>query len=98
MGKVIASTTMTVDGPADVGEWYVSKGDHDLAAREQFQHREAMLLEQDLVDELSFWVHPAVWGAGTRPYKGAQLRMRRLDSRWYDSGVALLRNETVANG
>lgn len=51
------------------------------------------LLAHGLVDELRFWLHPAVWGAGARPYGGATVRMRLLDATTYDSGVALLRYE-----
>jgi len=53
------------------------------------------LLAHGLVDEIRFWLHPAVWGEGTRPYQGEQLRMRLLDSTSYDSGVVLLRYEPV---
>ena len=53
------------------------------------------LLENGLVDELRFWLHPAVWGEGTRPYEGATVRLRFLDSTSYDSGVTLLRYEPV---
>jgi dihydrofolate reductase len=50
------------------------------------------LLATALVDELRFWVHPAVWGSGQRPFQGeAQNRMRLLGSEAFDSGVTLLR-------
>jgi dihydrofolate reductase len=50
------------------------------------------LLTAAVVDELRFWVHPAVWGAGERPFQGeAQIRMRLLGSEAFDSGVTLLR-------
>jgi dihydrofolate reductase len=46
-----------------------------------------------LIDELRFWVHPAVWGPGERPFEGdEQLRLELLDSRTFDSGVTLLRD------
>jgi dihydrofolate reductase len=53
------------------------------------------LIAGGLVDELRFWVHPVVWGEGTRPYQGETVRMRLLDSTSYDSGVTLLRYEPV---
>jgi dihydrofolate reductase len=53
------------------------------------------LLAQGLVDELRFWVHPAVWGSGERPFQGETVRMRLLDSRTFDSGVVLLRYQTA---
>jgi dihydrofolate reductase len=50
------------------------------------------LLAATLVDELRFWVHPAVWGSGVRPLQGeAQNRLRLLGSEAFDSGVTLLR-------
>jgi dihydrofolate reductase len=50
------------------------------------------LLAARLVDELRFWVHPAVWGAGERPMQSeAQNRLRLLGSEAFDSGVTLLR-------
>src|SRR5919106_5549416 len=35
---------MTVDGLVDVGEWYVSEGEHDRAAREQFDGAAGMVM------------------------------------------------------
>jgi dihydrofolate reductase len=50
------------------------------------------LLAAAVVDELRFWVHPAVWGTGDRPFESkAQSRMRPLGSEAFDSGVTLLR-------
>jgi dihydrofolate reductase len=50
------------------------------------------LLAATLIDELRFWVHPAVCGAGERPLQGeAQNRLRLLGSDAFDSGVTLLR-------
>ena len=51
------------------------------------------LLAHGVVDELRFWLHPAVWGEGARPYQGDKVAMRLLDSTSYDSGVTLLRYE-----
>lgn len=51
------------------------------------------LLAHGVVDELRFWLHPAVWGEGARPYQGEKVAMRLLDSTSYDSGVTLLRYE-----
>ena len=173
MSRLINTTTMTVDGVTDVGDWFVSEGGHDRAARDQFIGTAGMLfgrktyeglaaywpeqsgewadllnpmpkfvasrtlqgplewsatlleggaaeevsrlkseLEGDLfligcgelaryllanglVDELRFWLHPAVWGAGARPYGSETIRMRLLDSNSYDSGVTLLRYEPL---
>jgi dihydrofolate reductase len=51
------------------------------------------LLANGLIDELRFWLHPAVWGEGARPYGGEAVRLQLLDSTSYDSGVTLLRYE-----
>jgi dihydrofolate reductase len=52
------------------------------------------LLAAALVDELRFWVHPAVWGSGERPLQGeAQQRLRLVGSEAFGSGVTLLRYE-----
>jgi dihydrofolate reductase len=54
------------------------------------------LLAAQLVDELRFWVHPAVWGSGERPLQGkAQNRLRLLGSEAFDAGVTLLRYEPI---
>lgn len=53
------------------------------------------LVANGLVDELQFWLHPAVWGEGSRPYGGQAIRMRLLDSTSFDSGVTLLRYEPL---
>ena len=170
MSKLIATTTMTVDGVTDVGGWYVSEGGHDAAAREQFDGAAGMvlgrktyeglagywpqetgpwadllnplpkfvasrtlegplewnatLIEGDaaegvaslkaeldgdlflvgcgelgrqllerggLVDEVRFWLHPALEGRGARSYEGTRAPMRLLEAIAFDSGVTLLR-------
>jgi dihydrofolate reductase len=170
MSKLNLSTTMTVDGVIDVAEWYVAGGEHDRAAREQFEQSAAMLLGRktyeglaaywlaetgpwaDLINpmpkyvasrtlqgsldwnatviegelaegvrklkeeldgdlfmsgcgelarnllaagliyELTFWIHPAVWGRGERPFHGdQQARLELVGSETFDSGVTLLR-------
>jgi dihydrofolate reductase len=53
------------------------------------------LLEGGLADEVWFWVHPVVWGPGTRPFEGATVRLRLVESKPFDSGVSLLRYEPV---
>jgi dihydrofolate reductase len=50
------------------------------------------LLDAALVDELRFWVHPAIWGSGERPLLGeGRHRLRLVGSEPFDSGVTLLR-------
>jgi hypothetical protein len=53
------------------------------------------LLAGGLVDELRFWVHPVIGGAGNRPYGGDTFPMRLLESTPFDSGVTLLRYEPL---
>ena len=175
MNKLILTTTMTVDAVTSVAEWYVAGGEHDRAAREQFEQAAAMLLGRKtyeglatywtaetgewadllnpmpkfvasrtlqgsldwnatviegelaegvsklkeaedgdvilvgcgelarnllaagLIDELRFWVHPAVWGPGERPFQGdQQVRLDLVGSETFDSGVTLLRYQQAA--
>ena len=49
------------------------------------------LLDGGVIDELNLWIHPAVGGAGTRPYDGATPSLELLDVTAYDSGVVLQR-------
>jgi dihydrofolate reductase len=50
------TTTMTVDGVTDVGEWYVSEGGHNRAARDQFDGAAGMLLGRKTYEGLAgFW-------------------------------------------
>ena len=49
------------------------------------------LLERGLIDELRFWVHPAMWGAGGASARGRAEPMALLGSWTFDSGVTLLR-------
>jgi dihydrofolate reductase len=56
------------------------------------------LLKAGLIDEFRFWLHPAVWGQGERPFQGEeQARLRLVGSETFDSGVTLLRYEPAAS-
>ncbi len=56
MGRVINSTTMTADAVTDVGEWFVSGGDHDRAARELLAQSAAMLTGRTTFEGLAgYW-------------------------------------------
>jgi dihydrofolate reductase len=56
------------------------------------------LLAAGLIDELRFWLHPAVWGPGERPFQGEeQARLDLISSKTFDSGVTLLRYEPAAS-
>jgi dihydrofolate reductase len=48
------------------------------------------LVRHGLVDEIHFWVDPAVWGSGDRAFHGRQVRMQLIATTTFDSGVALL--------
>jgi dihydrofolate reductase len=51
------------------------------------------LLEDGLIDELRFWIHPAVWGPSDRPFQGeAQAGLELVGSETFHSGVTLLRD------
>ena len=49
------------------------------------------LLEGGVVDEVDLWVHPAVGGAGTRPFEGTTVGLELLGVTAYESGVVLQR-------
>ena len=56
MSRLINTTTMTVDAVIDVGEWYVSEGGHDRAARDQFDGAAGMLLGRKTYEGLAgYW-------------------------------------------
>jgi dihydrofolate reductase len=56
----------------------------------------SMLLTAGLVDELVFWLHPALWGKGDRPFwEKERIRLESLGSETFDSGVTLLRYAPV---
>src|SRR5262245_59374483 len=60
MSRLINTTTMTVDGVTDVGDWYVSEGEHDLAAKEQFQGAAGMVLgRKTYVGLAAYWLKEA---------------------------------------
>ena len=48
------------------------------------------LVTQGLVDEVHFWVDPAVWGRGDRPFHGGQVRLQLISTTVFDAGVVLL--------
>ena len=49
------------------------------------------LIDNGLVDELHFWVHPVVWGQGERPFeKYAKPGLELIESKAYDHGVVQL--------
>ncbi len=58
MGKLINTTTMTIDGLVDVGAWCVAEGAHDRAALAQFEDGAGMLLGRKTYEGLAgFWPH-----------------------------------------
>jgi dihydrofolate reductase len=55
------------------------------------------LVEGGVIDELWFWTHPAVWGAGERPFHGgAKRRLELVGCERFDSGVTLQRYEPLS--
>jgi dihydrofolate reductase len=56
MSRLINTTTMTVDALIDVGDWYVSEGGHDLAARDQFVGSAGMVMGRPTYEGLAaYW-------------------------------------------
>ena len=58
MSRLIISTTMTLDGVIDVGEWYVAEGGHDRAGRDQFDGAAGMLLGRRTYEGLAAYWSP----------------------------------------
>ena len=50
------------------------------------------LARSGLVDEVRFWLHPYVWGAGVRPFQPGELpiRLRLVSATTYASGMVRL--------
>jgi dihydrofolate reductase len=55
------------------------------------------LVRLGLVDEVHFWVDPAVWGDGERASHGRQVRLQLIATTTFDSGVALLTYRPASN-
>jgi len=53
MGRLIASTQITVDGVMDVGAWYVAEGEHDRAGKDQLRDASAVLLGRKTYEGLA---------------------------------------------
>jgi dihydrofolate reductase len=54
------------------------------------------LIQAGLVDELQFWIHPRIQGAGARPYQAATVPVRLQEAKPYETGVVFLRYQPVA--
>jgi dihydrofolate reductase len=64
MARLINTTSMTVDGVIEVGDWFVAAGDHDDAARSLFETEDAAML----VGRKSFEGFAAYWPSATGPW------------------------------
>jgi dihydrofolate reductase len=54
------------------------------------------LLDQGVIDELVFWIHPSTAGQGARPFEAAtSVKLELLESKTFDAGVTLLRYKPV---
>jgi dihydrofolate reductase len=87
--KFVASTTLRA--PLEWNATLIEGDAAEGAARLKDEHDGDLLLigcgdlaryflRNGLVDELRFWIHPAIWGEGGRPYGGDKVRMRLLES------------------
>jgi len=57
------------------------------------------LVTKGLADEIHFWVHPIVWGAGVRPFESrGPVALRLKSATTFRSGVALLCYEPAQAG
>jgi dihydrofolate reductase len=57
-----------------------------------------MLLEHDLLEEVRFWVHPVLAGAGSFNRDGFTTRFTLTDTKPFDTGVVVLTYEPKASG
>jgi dihydrofolate reductase len=56
MSRLVNTTTMTVDALTDVGAWFVSEGEHDTAARAQFDGTAGMVMGRPTYEGLAgYW-------------------------------------------
>src|SRR5919106_573117 len=56
MGRLINTTSMTVDGVIDVSDWFVAEGDHDDASRALFEGDAVMLVGRKSYEGFAgFW-------------------------------------------
>ena len=67
MGRLINTTSMTVDGVIDVSDWFVPQGDHDDAARSLFETGNAVML----VGRKSYEGFAGFWPSQTGPWADA---------------------------
>ena len=98
MPKFVASRTLEgplewnaslIEGDASAAVATLKKRDGDLALVGCGELART-LVEDGLIDELWFWVHPAVWGEGERPFHGrARTGLELMSSERFDSGVTL---------
>ena len=101
MSKWVASTTLT--GPL---EWNATLIEGDVAEgvqRLKAEHDSDLissgagnfarfLVENRLVDEVLFWVHPTIRGPGDRPFhEGESIDLKLLGVQSFDSGIVLQR-------
>jgi dihydrofolate reductase len=89
MNRLILSTTMTVDAVISVADWYVSEGEHDRAAREQFEQPAAMLLGRKTYEGLA--------GSRSIPPSGEPATGRSRATRKSDSSSSGRRRSTRAS-
>jgi hypothetical protein len=74
MSRLITTTTMTVDGVTDVGAWYVVEGEHDRAARRQFEGAAGMVARKEDVRRPRGVLADANRRVGRPPESAAQVR------------------------
>lgn len=107
MPKYVASTTLT--GPLTWNARLLGPDTADAVAALKAEHAGSLisygcgalanfLARRGLVDEVRFWLHPVVWGDGTRPFRPGRLpiRMRLITATPYGSGVVKLSYQPLA--
>ena len=99
MGKIISSTSMTIDGVSDVGEWFIGEGSHMDAALDRFRACEAMLTGRPTFEGLAgYWQEAeGPWADAINPMpKYAISRTVSGPQQWNGTAIAGEAAETVA--
>jgi dihydrofolate reductase len=107
MRKYVASRTLT--GPLTWNSELLGPDTAEAVAALKDKHAGTLILygcgelasvlaRAGLVDEVRFWLHPLVWGAGERPFHAGELpiRLRLITATPYNTGVVRLSYQPLA--
>jgi dihydrofolate reductase len=90
MGRLINTTTMSLDGVIEVGAWYLADGGHDPASRDQFSGIAGMLLGRKTYEGLA-----GFWPDQIGPWADALNPLPKYVASWTLSGTLDWNAETI---